>query len=374
VRRGGEVPSPQINNKKSTYLGTLYHSSHPNNININIRMQNHMAAPAEPILASNIWSSLHNVPSENIERPAKRTKISSGATAIDNALDGGFDIGSVNCITSEPNHGANDFVHGLLVTHLLSAPNASATVIDSTHSFDLRRLYKTIEASSQNRQEALNILDRLKIMKIFDYVGLAEALSELRESMEERATPPNPALKAPKATIPDSQEDEEEAALHSPSPVQDHPPEEIESPSLLIIDSISHVFAPLIKNNYAQGQALLASLMRSLNHLTRMQSLCTLVLSTALTNKPNADQETLSIFRSCTIRPVLGHGLGYLLDLHLYLHRLPRRSADPHSSYHSKSTEMVSVLEVVQDRYAGRFGRWAPFVCSEEDGRLVNIS
>lgn len=328
---------------------------------------------AEPLLASNIWNAQNLADSSDDERPAKRLKISSGATAIDTALEGGFDVGSVTCITSEPDHGASDFVHGLLVAHLLSAPNASATVIDSSLSFDLRRLFRAIEASSEDRNAAIKVLDRLKIMKVFDYVGLAEALSELRDTLEVRMA--SPATKAPKATIPDSQ-DEDDEVLESPSPIQDSPETDTHAPNLLIIDSISHVVAPLIKNNYAQGQALLSAIMRSLGHLTRAQSLCTVVLSTALTNKPNADEETLSVFRSCTIRPVLGNGLGYLLDVHIYLHRLSTKSAESHggsTKQQSRSEKMVSVLEVVQDRFQGRFGRWAPFVCGE-DGRLVDIS
>lgn len=331
-----------------------------------------MATPAEPLLASNIWHS--QADNLDTERPAKRLKISTGATAVDTALQGGFDTGIVTCITSEPDHGTNDFVHGLLLSHLLSAPNATATVIDSSLSFDLRKLFKAIEASSKDRQEAIKVLDRLKIMKVFDFVGLSEAIQELRESLEEQAMSPSTTRKAPKATIPDSQGEDDEL-FDNPSP-EGEPTEEIApGPNLLIIDSISHVVAPLIKNNYAQGQALLYSLMRSLGHLTRAQSICTVVLSTAMTNKPSADEATLSMFRSCTIRPVLGNGLGYLLDVHLYLHKLPRRSSQPdgeRSGQQSKSANMVSVLEVVQDRMSDRLGRWAPFVFGD-NGKIVNI-
>lgn len=335
-----------------------------------------MATAAEPLLASNIWQSLNDADSLDTERPAKRLKISSGATALDAALDGGFDVGSITCITSEPDHGVNDVVHGLLVSHLLSASNASATVIDSSHSFDLRRLFKAVEASSKDRDEAIKVLDRLKIMKVFDYVGVTEAMSELRELEEQRARPLLPAMKVPKATIPDSQGDDEEEVLDSPSPSKALPEDEAQGTSLLIIDSVSHVVAPLIKNNYAQGQALLSSLMRSLGHLTRMQSLCTVVLSTALTSKPSPGEETLSLFRSCTIRPLLGSGLGYLLDVHMYLHRLPSRSTQPQAGnmgQHKTSASLVNVLEIVRDRFAGRVGRWAPFVYGE-DGRLMNIA
>lgn len=331
---------------------------------------------SEPLLASNIWQAQH-LASRGEEQRAKRLKISTGAPAIDSALDGGFDIGSVTCITSEPDHGADDVVHGLLVSHLLSTSHASATVIDSSLSFDPRKLYRAMETLCEDRSAAMKVLDRLKIMKVFDYVGLAEALSELREILEERTVTVDPAMEAPKATIPDSQGEDDDEVLDGPSPAQEASGEEdVPMPNLLIIDSISHVIAPLIKNNYAQGQALLSSLMRSLGHLTRTQSLCTVVLSTAMTNKPNADEETLSIFRSCTIRSVLGNGLGYLLDVHVYLHRLPTRSTESYGEMvkqHARSRESVRVLEIVQDRFYERFGRWAPFVCGE-DGRLKDMT
>lgn len=346
-----------------------------------------MATPAAPILASSIWlAHKETFAKESQTEPSrKRRKLATCVKTINDALDGGFDFGSISCITSEPGHGSKDIVQELLMSHLTGDPNAAATVIDGTLSFDVRGLFQQIEVLLKDKQEALKVLDRLKISKVFDFVGLTEAVDEVRDTLEAKPVPPDgedDASRPPKATIADSEDEEDEMLEGSDRECKAREAESEQKPAdlrpparLLIIDNITHVTAPIIKSNYPQGQALLTALMRSLGHLTRTHDLCTVVLSTAMT-KSNTDEETLSIFKSCTIRPVLGLGLGYLVDLHMYLHQQPRRTAgalEEGAMGQRRPVEMASVLEIVQDKSAGRIGRWASFVKGEH-GRLIDIA
>ena len=344
-----------------------------------------MAFPSEPILASTLWSAF----SENSDQPAKRGKLATDCRAIDNALNGGLPYGELCCISAEPDSAVKELSRAFLSSHLLSAPEAEATVIDSTLAFDVRALHKAITATigdtAEAAKEALALMGRLKIMKVFDFIGLTECISELRGDLEDGQSAlaqvqphPNP----PKGTIGDSEDEEE--MLDSPSPPVQPPQATTESRSasgdnrnsLVMIDNIAHIAAPLLKNNHVQGQALLTSFMRSLSHLAKAYRLCILILNGASSYTGSTAGDSPSSFSSCTLRPALGKTFTYLLDVHLLLHRVPKTAADARAVYGAQAgakrahAEMINVLEVAQDRYGGRVGRWAPFAVGE-DGRLV---
>ena len=137
------------------------------------------------------------------------------------------------------------------------------------------------------------------------------------------------------------------------------------SQGFLLINSISQVTAPLLKNNHAQGQALLSTFMRSLSHLTKAHDLCTVLLNGVISST-NIRDETPSIFASCTLRPALGKTFTYMLDTHMLVHRVLRTAADARAAYKStggasRNSDLTSVIEVLHDRHDRRLGRWAPF-------------
>jgi hypothetical protein len=102
---------------------------------------------------------------------------------------------------------------GALASHLLALPNANAAVVDTTGTFDVLGLHDLI-ASRIRRQKRIaetrrtanaaslepdqlrsnepeiecrdagEALDRVKIMRVFDFVGVVEALGEVREEVE----------------------------------------------------------------------------------------------------------------------------------------------------------------------------------------------
>jgi hypothetical protein len=358
-----------------------------------------MASAAEPILASTLWASYtcsHSAPGPS----SKRRKLATGLAAIDTALDGGLDHGEVTCISSQPDAGATEFTLALLVKHLLSGSDSAATVINSTLSFDIRKLHGLLvhefrSRSSGGEDAAMGVLDRLKIMKVFDFVGLTEAVSEVRETLEETTLETTksdkaglrPETPAPRGTVGDSEGEEEEMlddeAPSSPPPVQppqiqeDQQQTTLPSHGLLIIDSISHLAAPSLKNNHHQGQALLTSFMRSLTHLSKAHDLCTILLNGTVIYQ-QAKEEAPSIFSSCPLRPALGKTFGYLVDVHLLVHVVPRAVEDAKAVYGNRSrksdrdVEFGTVVEVLMDRYSGKEGRWCAFTW-EADGRLKEV-
>lgn len=351
-----------------------------------------MAAPADPDLASTIWTAHLTTNHETtLNFPLQSGKLATGLRNLDKALNGGLDYGSVSCISAEANGDADELTLALLVSHLLCAKDATATVVDTTLAFDLRKLHERLVYALQTRGldagDAMGALGRLKIMKVFDFVGLTESVTEVRDGLEGRRPYVGTGVEnepAPRGTVGDS-EGEEDEMLDSPTPTHKSTTRALELASseassraglgLLVIDSISHVTAPLLKNSHAQGQALLTLFMRSLRHLTNTHNLCTLLIN-GTTTYSQSKEGTPSIFSSCTLRPALGKTFTFLLDVHLLVHDVPKAAADAKVLYgghrSDREAEMETVVEVLQDRTEGRLGRWAAFSV-EADGRLRKL-
>lgn len=356
---------------------------------------------AQPTLASSLWAAEQSDQSEYL--PSKRRKLSTGCDPINKSLSGGFDYGSISCLSSEAESGSKELSHSLIAKHLLASNGAEATVIDTTNSFDVRGLHKRLvlllqgNASQDDAKgEAIRVLERVRIMKAFDFVGMRECVAELRDALENRkqtgqALRPRseqPESPEPRGTVGDS-EDEEDDMLDEPPPPEKPEPavhsaedERSSDPpcNLLVIDNITYATAPMLKNNHVQGQALLATFMRSLAHLTRTYDLCLVLQNSAVTHQTNAATDpTPSIFSSCSLRPALGRSFAYMLDMHLLLHKIPLSGADAksihaaHSSIPRPSGSMASVLEVMQDRHGDRVGHWAAFH-PDAEGNLAPIS
>jgi hypothetical protein len=233
----------------------------------------------------------------------------------------------------------------------------------------------------------METLDRLKIMKVFDFEGLTESLSEIRDAMEGRksgADVPGVEDRAPTGTIEDS-EDEEEMLLPPSPPPNRHPEpadgtvsEQKHSKSIILIDSLSHVAAPTIRNRHVHGQALLMSFMRSLAHLTTTHRLCTILLNDVLPNA-NVKDESPSIFTTCAVRPALGRAFEHVLETHLLVHRAPAKATKAVDDQNGQRVEdtnadnVISVVEVLQDRNGGGLGRWSAFTVDGE-GRIKEVA
>lgn len=233
-------------------------------------------------------------------------------------------------------------------------------------------------------------------MRVFDFEGMLEGITELREELEARARStesvpdlaPEEDLKVPKATIADSQASETEEMLLDVSPPATTtidspqiPPDELhtqpqavtesEQPShnLLMIHTLTAPLSPLLTSNYAQGQTLLTSSLRSLSHLTSTHNLLTLLLNTTVTYR-NDSVEGVSVFDGIKAQPALGKTLGYCVDVSLLVSKVPRSVSDARTAFagsqvgtqeRRKGVKWVSVVEVLGDRYEDRVGRFGVF-------------
>jgi len=221
-------------------------------------------------------------------------------------------------------------------------------VIDTTGTFDVLRLHeaivsrvriKIVTAKAQYlgdpedpnyhppppiedaEKKADQVLDRVRILRVFDFVGVVEAVNELTEELEAYSTEavlqlPSEVLQSKnlpdpeqRREIADSDEDEEDMLFDAPSPVRDRTHSEKQADDLLsqsrekigmiIVDNISQVVNPILKTNYVRGdkfarahplatrvltksgQSLLTTFLCSLMHLTLTHDIATLLLNSA---------------------------------------------------------------------------------------------
>lgn len=277
------------------------------------------------------------------------------------------------------------------------------------------RIFHADHGAQSIEESAARVLDRVKIMRVFDFVGVSEAISELREDIQKVSK--DQALSAawiaeptPKMThVDDSQaeEGEEDMMLFDGASREVEPtiiPEKLEPVSLVVIDNITNVANAILKANYVQGQAILSSFMRSLSAFCRDASVTAVLLNNAASSRqaytsfagleqlnrnhnlpastfiPDpqintsaslADQP--SIFASTTAQPSLGKTFAALVDCHLLISMLPKRKKDAEILVGGKTgtAEVVNVVEVLSVRGRAGVGRWAAFEIAEHGTRLI---
>jgi len=159
-------------------------------------------------------------------------------------------------------------------------------VIDTTGGFDVLRLHQIIKLrlqrslAAQRAQEPSNInpqifngpdanedwdeaadqaLNRVKIMRVFDFVGVSEAIDELRDDM--RALRLKGILGTVAVAIPtqrthidDSESEEEDLMLFDGANDEaESAPTVEEAVSMIVVENITHVVHPILKSDYVQG-------------------------------------------------------------------------------------------------------------------------
>ena len=232
---------------------------------------------------------------------------------------------------------------------------------------------KAKEAKQGFVDEATTMLDRVRVMRVFDFAGVIEAVGELSEMRE---GVPKVSGEIPRKTrneIGDSEEELDED--------EDPPAEQVSRDAgqvgLIVVDSITNVVGSLMAKSQTQGQALLASFMRSLHFLTSRHHICTILTNAAVGVTAFSNQEykrkpedNVSIFSSTLGKPALGKTFTYLIDTSIFLSIIPKTPNDAAIAYGNRgdgsSFKKAFVLEVLKDRCGSREGRWAAFEIIDE--------
>ncbi|KAF2125725.1 hypothetical protein P153DRAFT_399867 [Dothidotthia symphoricarpi CBS 119687] len=363
--------------------------------------------------------------------------LGTGVESLDGVLGGGLLGGRVVGVHCEGGGSGQELCQTLLVNSLLTYHDSTAAVVDTTGNFDILRLYTIIlsrlqhdatliaslnlptttpDSAQEVEDVAAQVLDRVKIMRVFDFVGVVEAVGEVRDEWEGRSSRNDMVekekedvepKKPPKRTmVPDSEDEEEDeemlfdvtaptTSVQEPGPEPE--PEPINSKTteqdqdskpartkFILIDNLPHVLNPLLKKNFVEANALAHSFLHSLTRLTKTHTLHTLlIIPTTLPRapspvRPHQEQRPQqpppppSIFSSNNAVLALGNVLGPYVDLGVLVTRVPRRKGDAGVFYREggargRKCEMVDVMEIVSDRWEARVGAWGTF-CKGETG------
>lgn len=234
-------------------------------------------------------------------------------------------------------------------------------------------------------EKATSMLDRVKVMRVFDFAGVVEAISEVKDMMEETAQK----AKKPKVVANRRRRDEvgdsEEELDEEDDELQAEPRRESVTLGnhqgsgphngtigMVIIDTITNVVSAMMVKSQIQGQALLASFMRSLHHLTARHHICTILTNAAVSRNPSNNpeyqhgpREDVSVFSSTMGKPALGKTFTFLIDTSIFLSTVPKTGDDATIAFgdggEGRSYQKAIILEILKDRCGTREGRWAAF-------------
>jgi hypothetical protein len=158
-----------------------------------------------------------------------------------------------------------------LVSHILSTSGAEAAIIDTTGAFDVVRLHQIVISRFRAKDPSINAeseaevaLQKVRIIRVFDFFGVVEAINEIRETLDDhdRLSKPSPTSARRAAhrrlgIIPDSEDEEDPEDLEVE--VEDSEAQPL-SIGFIVIDNLTTVINPLLKSNHVNGkQALFLS-------------------------------------------------------------------------------------------------------------------
>ena len=368
--------------------------------------------PTEPSAPPTLGSALLTLAEARQTRVP--TPARSGAAAIDElALEGGFRYGEITALAGASGTGKTLLAYHAIASHLLAHTGGEATFIDTTGAFSPVRLREVLSYRLRARyhrsshehsgyiydnvvvkgergeewflDEATGLLESVKVMRVFDLAGLVEAVGEVGEMREKHLGEARKDVVEEVAKrrheVDDSEEDSdaemleeqfghngeaaELAKLENAAPVKD-------SGGMIIIDTVTNVASSVVSKSPIQGQALLTSFMRSLQHLTFRHQMCTILVNSAVGLNPSTNPEyhrrvddNISIFSSSFGKPALGKVFSHSIDTSIYLSMLPKTRDDAVTAYgdsvEDRTWQKAIVLEVLKDRHGTREGRWVAF-------------
>ncbi|KAL8784082.1 MAG: hypothetical protein Q9195_009191 [Heterodermia aff. obscurata] len=325
-------------------------------------MEAQLQAPT-PLLGS----SLHSAALSRVIHIPER--LSSGSASIDDqALEGGFRYGEITSIAGAHGTGKTtvpQLAFHAIASYLLSSPKGEVAFIDTSSTFSPVRLrdvlalrlrvqrqrttfqqsgyvYTKQPAGSEPVaeelvEEATSMLDRVKLMRVFDVAGLVEAVGEITESCEQVAEFSFETKDLRRGVVADSQDDLSEDA----------------------------------GSETGERAERLASQNKG-TEPTQSGKICTIISNAVVGHVSSKNQlyqqkpeENASIFYSITGKPALGKSFTYLIDTSIMLSALPKTAEDAGSAYgdniKGRKPQYCGILEILHDKNGTRAENWVAF-------------
>ena len=192
-------------------------------------------------------------------------------------------------------------------------------------------------------EEAMAFLDRVKVMRVFDFAGVVDAVGEVSEVADRASSRVEEVVESSarerRQEIGDSDDELNDAdeemttKAHLIDRVQSRT-QDSNRVGMMIIDTMTNVTSSLMSCSQTAGQALLTSFMRTLACTTTHHHICTILtngvvgLGPGSGNYKRRPEDNVSIFASTIGKPALGKTFAYLIDTSLFLSLVPPTSND----------------------------------------------
>ncbi|KAF4629267.1 hypothetical protein G7Y89_g8881 [Cudoniella acicularis] len=280
----------------------------------------------------------------------------------------------------------------LSTTQRNATPITKATIIDTTGSFPLSLLARILKSrillsrsatsrqnvetanyrpvhdensDAPNVEEVQRCLEMVAVSRVFDIEGLWEVLGEIGRAHvpvpvpaeHEGSSPPwesnTPELKSKSPQILDSDEDEEEVLeteMKQPVDIEKSENHDCEEGiEIVIVDNMTHIINELFgRKEKNDAHNILTSLSCALHSVTRAQNILTILHNTTTpstsssfnpSKSANTTQTAKSIFEGNTIKPSLGAIFSQLVELHIFISRIPKMRRDAEVLYGEDENE-----------------------------------
>jgi RAD51-like protein 3 len=214
--------------------------------------------------------------------------LSTGCYGIDGLLQGGLHPGEITEISGETATGKTQLAFSATLTTLCSNKDNKVLFIDTVSTFSAERIRtlflesdRFIYARDQGMDEK-DVMDRIRIVKCFDVYSVMEFIEDVRDHLENK---------------------DQDGNVHT-------------NIKLIIIDSFTAIFTPLLGVTQTQGHSLMVTLTRILRNLAKEYNIAILLVNAAIASIPN---NPVSVFSSTKSKPSLGISWTFMSNIQLYL-------------------------------------------------------
>ncbi|KFQ37373.1 DNA repair protein RAD51 4, partial [Mesitornis unicolor] len=197
----------------------------------------------------------------------------TGSPSLDQLLDSGLYTGEVTELMGAPGSGKTQVCLGIAASVALSLKQ-HVLFLDSTAGFSASRLYQILQCQAEDEEEqasspgagpALEALQRVQVVRVFDVYEMLSAMQKLRDRLSQQV-------------------------VSSVGPLK-----------IVVVDSVSAVVYPLLGGRQSEGLAIMMQLARELKTLAREFSLAVVV-----TNQVTRDSST------GPLKPALGRSWSFV--------------------------------------------------------------
>ncbi|CAG8649655.1 4048_t:CDS:10, partial [Funneliformis caledonium] len=278
---------------------------------------------------------------------AQTDVFSTGCYGIDELLQGGFHSGEIIEISGETATGKTQLAFLTTLTILCTNKDNKVLFIDTVSTFSAERIRmlflesdRFVHARDQGMNEE-NVMNRIQVFKCFDVYSMMEFIDDVRDHLENQ---------------------------------------------LIIIDSLTAIFAPLLGVSQTQGHSLMVTLARILRNLAKEYNIAVMVINAAIVSRPN---NPISVFSSTKSKPSLGISWTFMPNIQLYFtHCMVENEIEIIENERDKITQQdymytnrkgvevamkPRICEVLRSRN-GQMGKWCIYYMGGNELLTDNIS